>query len=322
MKKIILLTFVLVWIMPTFLLYFFDSPNHSSELKNHHYEKESAMQDPEKTEPVESEPTVAVLKNDKIEYMQLEEYVLCVVLAEMPADFDIEALKAQAVVARTYTCRKIDDPKHMNASVCIDSGCCQAFMDEASYLFKGGTKENLQKVRAAVDSTAGEVLLYQGELIEATYFSCSGGKTEDAAAVWGADVPYLQSVDSPGEELASHYTDTVRFSVKELCNQLDLSLSQAVLVENITYTSGGGVESISIQGKSFTGTQIREKLGLRSTAFVITVAGDTVTVTTKGFGHRVGMSQYGAEAMAVNGSSYEEILTHYYTDAAVSDLSG
>ena len=321
MKKIILLTFVLVWIIPSFLLYFFDPPNNIAEIKPQDHEKESTSQIPEKNEPIKSSPTVSVLKNDKIEYMELEDYVLCVVLAEMPADFDVEALKAQAVVARTYTCKKMDDPKHKNASLCIDSRCCQAFMDEASYLFKGGTKENLQKVRDAVDSTAGKVLLYQGELIEATYFSCSGGKTEDAAAVWGAEVPYLQSVDSPGEELASHYTDTIRFSVQEFCDKLGLSENQSVSVENITYTSGGGVASIVFQGNSFTGTEIRQKLGLRSTAFVITVAGSTVTVTTKGFGHRVGMSQYGAEAMAVKGSTYLEILSHYYTDTTISDLS-
>lgn len=321
MKKSICATFLLVCILPSVMLSFFDLKDSPGIT-----EPESITNTTVSTEPEEGninkQISVNVLKHDKIVAMSLEEYVFCVVLAEMPVEFDEEALKAQAVVARTYTCKKLDDPKHKNADVCIDSACCQAYMEAAAYLLSGGTNEDLNKIRLAVDSTAGEVLKYDGELIEATYFSCSGGKTEDAAAVWGADVPYLQAVDSPGEEKATHFTDTVRFSVKEFSNCLGQKFSgnPGKWIEHISYTEGGGVASIVLQGTSYSGTQIRQKLGLRSTAFVMTITGDTVTVTTKGFGHRVGMSQYGAEAMAVQGSDYREILSHYYIDTVLSTL--
>lgn len=263
---------------------------------------------------------ISVLTDAGVVDMELEAYICGVVLGEMPADFELEALKAQAVVARTYTCRKLDDPKHSNAHLCTDASCCQAFCSADAFLQGGGTEESLQKVRSAVITTAGEVLRYNGELIEATYFSCSGGKTEDAKAVWGTDVPYLQSVSSPGEEAATHYTDTVTFSATQFAEKL--GVSDAALwdqgIGSIAYTRGGGVETIQIGGIVFSGTRVRQMLGLRSTAFVITWAGENVTVTTKGFGHRVGMSQYGAEAMAVAGELYEEILYHYYPGTVLS----
>ena len=158
------------------------------------------------------------------------------------------------------------------------------------------------------------MLTYQGKLIEATYFSCSGGRTEDALAVWGEDVPYLQSVESPGEEGAAHYVDTVSFTASEFCEKIGKELPgiPAEWIGTIRYTAGGGVETIYIGDEPYSGTQLRSMLNLRSTAFLITAAGDTVTITTKGYGHRVGMSQYGADAMAVQGCSYEEILAHYY----------
>ena len=267
---------------------------------------------------------VSVLTDTGAVQMELEEYICCVVLAEMPADFEPEALKAQAVVARTYTCRKREESKHSLADVCTDFSCCQAFFSPEYFLQNGGTEEALEKVRSAVYDTKGEVLFYNGELIEATYFSCSGGKTEDAQAVWGTEVPYLQSVSSPGEENATHYMDTVIFSSAQFCEKLDVPLP-ALLdygIGNISYTNGGGVETIVIGGNTFSGTRVRQMLGLRSTAFVITWAGESVTVTTKGFGHRVGMSQYGAEAMAVAGSDYKEILYHYYQGTELSSVSG
>ncbi len=323
MKKSIWMTFLLVCILPSVMLSFFDLKDSTGIS-----ESQSITNTTVPTEPEENNTnmhiSVNVLKKDEIEVMSLEEYVFGVVLAEMPAEFDAEALKAQAVVARTYTCKKLEDSKHKNADVCTESACCQAYIDTAVYLLSGGTNEDLKKISSAVDSTAGQVLKYKGELIEATYFSCSGGKTEDAAAVWGADIPYLQAVESPGEEKASHFTDTVRFSVKELSDRLGQKFSgnPGKWIEHISYTKGGGVASIVLQGTTYSGTEIRQKLGLRSTAFVITITGDTVTVTTKGFGHRVGMSQYGAEAMAVQGSDYREILDHYYTDTLLSTLVG
>ena len=254
-------------------------------------------------------------KSGNLQQMALEEYLVGVVLAEMPADFEIEALKAQAVVARTYTCKRMAGSKHEGAAVCMDSGCCQGFRSPEEYRDMGGKTASVEKVRSAVEATDGLVLHYGDALIDATYFSCSGGSTEDAVAVWGQDVPYLQAVESPGEEDAPRFTDSVSFGASEFAEKLGLSSSgdPADWFGAVTYTAGGGVDTMVIRGKTFTGTQLRSRLGLRSTAFEISVSGKSITVTTRGFGHRVGMSQYGAQAMAEDGSGFEEILAHYYT---------
>ncbi len=259
--------------------------------------------------------SLPILMDDgTVKDMQLNAYLTGVVLREMPADFEPEALKAQAVVARTYTLQKLSGGKHENAVVCTDSACCQGFCTPEAYISSGGSDMQIHKVAEAVAATDGLVVTYDGKLIEATYFSCSGGKTEDAVAVWGTDVPYLQSTDSPGEEKAAHYTDTVTFTTKEFCEKLGVRFTgpSAGWVESVTYTDGGGIEEMRLCGKTFTGVQLRKLLNLRSTAFILTALGDTITVTTKGYGHRVGMSQYGADAMAVQGSSFKEILAHYY----------
>ncbi len=256
-----------------------------------------------------------------LQQLPLDEYLVGVVLAEMPASFDAEALKAQAVVARTYTGRRMEHGKHDSAPVCMDSGCCQGYREPAAYLSEGGTEAALEKVRRAVAETDGQVLTYDGELIDATYFSCSGGSTEDAVAVWGQDVPYLQAVESPGEENAPRYSDSVTMPAAEVAEKLGISAAgkPSDWFGEVTYTEGGGVDTMVIQGKTFRGTAIRSALGLRSTAFAVSTGGDDVTFTTRGFGHRVGMSQYGAQAMAEGGSSYEAILSHYYTGAELTD---
>ena len=259
---------------------------------------------------------ICVIHDGTPTYMELEAYLIGVVLQEMPLDFSHEAKKAQAVVARTYALRTCEKgSKHDGlGGVCTDSSCCQAYMDPQEYLADGGKQENLDEVILAVTETAGQVLTYEGKLIDATYFSCSGGMTEDALAVWGADIPYLRATESPGEENATHYTDTVTFSAAQFQDALGISLkgSTASWLGLVEYTAGGGVDTMQIGGEIYQGTTLRKLLNLRSTAFTMTAVGDTVIVTTRGFGHRVGMSQYGAEAMAVSGSSYENILSHYY----------
>ncbi len=249
------------------------------------------------------------------EEMDLDTYLVGAVLAEMPASFEMEALKAQAVVARTYTQKAYTTGgKHGDGSVCTQPGCCQAYLAEEAYLERGGALESVEKIRTAVLATSGYVLTYEGELIEATYFSCSGGATEDAAAVWGTDYPYLRSVESPGEEGAAYFTDSVSFTSQEFQNALGVTLTGTPdsWLGAVTRTAGGGVDTMVIGGKVYQGTTLRTCLGLRSTAFEVSASGDTITVATKGYGHRVGMSQYGADAMAVAGSSYQQILAYYY----------
>ena len=282
---------------------------------------------PEITAPTQTQPDAedllvnVVVDGAAVRQMQMDDYLVCVLLTEMPADFELEALKAQAVVARTYALRRMEAAdKHGSGAVCTESSCCQGYCEIDTYLSSGGTLEDVEKMRRAVESTKDQVLTYNGTLIEATYFSCSGGKTEDAKAVWGADVPYLQAVDSPGEEAASHFMESIVFTKDEFSERLHCSLPETSSdwIKGIEYTAGGGVKTIQIGDNTFTGTSIRTLLGLPSTAFMITAVGDHIIITTKGFGHRVGMSQYGADAMAVNGSTYDEILSHYYRGTELS----
>ena len=256
-----------------------------------------------------------LLQDGSVRIMPMEEYLIGVMMGEIPASFEDEALKAQAVAARTFTCKSLSFGKHPNAAVCTDASCCQAYLTQEQYRQRGGRDQDIMRLRNAVEATADQVLCYDGELIIAPYFSCSGGTTEDAVAVWGMDIPYLQAVSSPGEENAAHYMDTVTFEKADFESKLNTSLSNGV--GDYTYSDGGGVEEVRIGDKLFSGVQLRQLLQLRSTAFVIHILEDRVEVTTKGFGHRVGMSQYGANAMAVSGCSYKEILQYYYKGVTV-----
>lgn len=252
----------------------------------------------------ESKYYIRVLTSKGIQNLELETYVASVLLGEMPASFDNEAIKAQAVAARTYALKRIrTSEKHENFDLCTDSTCCQAFAELQS-------NPSSEKMITAATATSGEVLLYDGNLIDATYFSCSGGYTEAAVEVWGADVPYLQSRKSPGEENAARYQSEVNFSKEEFFRRL--GVQDGSKIGEITYTEGGGVRTISIGDQTFTGVDMRRILGLSSTAFEVIQDGNRVLVISKGYGHRVGMSQYGAEAMAVSGSTYDEILSYYY----------
>ena len=162
-------------------------------------------------------------------------------------------------------------------------------------------------------ATKGEILCYNQEIIESTYFSASGGRTEDAKAVWGSDVPYLQSKESPGE---SQPEQIIRMSTEEFCQALRME-KNAVSIDKIVYTRGNGIAEASINGSVFTGLQLRRLLGLFSTDISFDIYGDVVEITAKGKGHRVGMSQYGADAMAMKGSTYSEILLHYFTGVTI-----
>ncbi len=257
--------------------------------------------------------TVTVTLNGTPKELSLSDYLCGVVMGEMPASFPLEALKAQAVAARTYTLRRL-----MSGGVLSDDpAVCQAYCDpdSAQEKFGDGWETYLEKLRQAVSETDGQVMTYDGELISATYFSCSGGRTESAQAVWGSQVPYLVSVDSPGEEDAASYESAVTVELPEFLQKLDI---QEPAVGTVTYTEGGGVDTLEIGGKIFTGVELRELFDLRSTCFDLEITEGAVTFQVRGFGHRVGMSQYGAKAMAEAGCGYGEILSWYYTGAELT----
>lgn len=284
------------------------------------YRSRSSEPKPQVAQIIRSTRSIPVRGPDGMrEDMELDTYLTGVLLAEMPAAFHEEALKAQAVAARTYTWKAyITGGKHGDGSVCTDAACCQAYMDEASYLSCGGTEAAIEKMRSAVEATSDFVLTYEGELIEATYFSSSGGSTEEAAAVWGADYPYLQAVSSPEEV----FTDSVTYTVEEFRKRIgkDLPGDPETWFHSVNYTEGGGVASMEICGEGYTGVELRTLLGLRSTAFQIQTDDQSVIFTTKGYGHRVGMSQYGANTMAEAGMCYQKILQHYYPGTVLIPL--
>ena len=262
---------------------------------------------------------IPVLSEGRVISMALDEYLAGVLLGELPESFSPEARKAQAVACRTYALRGYAHRRHGAAAVCTDTACCQGWRDPA-----GASPAALEAAARAVSETDGLVILYAGELIDATFFSCSGGQTEAAAAVWGRDLPYLQPVDSPGEEAAAHFTDTVRVPLELFLQILTEADPEAVFPEalgawvgEMTATPGGGVDRIVLGGRPFTGKQLRKRFGLRSTAFVLTLTETEAIFETRGSGHRVGMSQWGAEAMAREGYGFEAILTHYYQGVTV-----
>ena len=266
---------------------------------------------------VDRDISLQVLCGDTVQTMVLADYLAGVVAGELTEDFPLEAKKAQAIAARTFALRQAQEQKHEGADVCTDSTCCQAWSPETS----------LSAV-CAVEETDGLVLGYGTELIEATYFSCSGGRTESAAAVWGSDVPYLQAVDSPGEEDAPRFQEEIELSAESflarlqtLCPTLNPVGQAPQWFGDITYTHGNGVEGVEICGVSFRGTELRKLFGLRSTNIRFTVSETTVTISTLGYGHRVGLSQYGARAMALQGKNFTEILGHYYQNTEIKRLS-
>lgn len=308
-QKEVMLAFVCGFVLPLVLL----------AMELHRQPEPVPTQQPTQTtavQTVQEEKTLDVLTDDgTVKAMTMNDYLVGVVLGEMPASFSEEALKAQAVVARTYAAKRISQgSKHENADICTDSACCQHYRAVQAYLAQGGTQDTVDRITKVVADTKDLVLTYDGALIDATYFSCSGGSTEAAVAVWGSDVPYLQAVDSPGEEHAAYYTDEVSFTPSDFAAKLGIAAKgdPSEWFGSVRYTDGGGVETMTVCGVSYKGTELRTRLGLRSTAFTVRVDGDTILISTRGFGHRVGMSQYGAEAMAQQGSGFEEILAHYY----------
>ena len=256
------------------------------------------------------------------QWMILEEYLTGVILAEMPTTYDHNALCAQAVVARTYALKRQEGERHPSGAVCVDAACCQAYVDVAQYLNGLGYEEDVVLAKNAAQETAGMVMTYDGGLIEATYYHCSGGYTEDAMAVWGAYYPYLRAQESPEEVDVDGYYARVFYSRGELETALERDLlgSPGSWIGWTTYTVGNGVESMVFAGIQYSGTQLRKLLGLNSTIFSMEAEADGLWITTYGKGHRVGMSQTGAQAMALRGNTWQEILTYYYPGTRIDKM--
>ena len=252
---------------------------------------------------------------DKITEENLEEYLVGVVAAEMPALYEIEALKAQSVAARSYILSR-KGKGNPDADVCTDPTHCKAYTSPEDALENWGEndEEYLKKISSAVYETQGEYLSYDNEVAVACFYAVSSGKTENAKDIWGGDVPYLVSVDSSADLSYEGLSETVAFPVSEA--KSILGVENLTLGESVR-TQGGSVSSIKIGGETFSGTQIRSLFNLNSANFEISISGDNLIFTTKGKGHGVGMSQYGANMMAKNGKTYTDILLHYYSNVTI-----
>ncbi len=279
---------------------------------------------PENAATADSETSVKFLDGGEVREISVRDYLLGAVAAEMPASFEPEALKAQAVALRTYLMRKLLSPSsaHPEADICSDSSCCAAWKAENQLRETWGDDydANISKIKAAVDGTDGMTLSYGGEPILAVFHSSSSGMTEDAAEVWGGGEPYLVSVKSPeSADTVPNYISSVTVSAEEFKSSIlaahpeaDFSGDIQAWITDPVLTGSGRLSSVKIGGVTVRGTELRSLFGLRSTAVELTTDASTVTMTSTGYGHGVGMSQYGAQIMAQDGAGFEEILANYY----------
>lgn len=272
-------------------------------------------------------------KLNTVEEINMEEYLYGVVSAEMPASFEVEALKAQAIVARTYTIYKIktSQGKHGEASICDDSACCQAWISKEDRLSKweeAQKETNWNKIVDAVNSTKGRIITYEGNPINAFFHSNSGGTTEIPLNVWGGSgYPYLQAVQTAGEEAYSQYKSEVSLTKDEVIEKLkqkhpeleiNFELEDAIQVKE--YTESGRIKTISFGNVNLSGVEARTIFGLKSANFTVELTEDLVKFSVKGYGHGVGMSQTGADSLAKQGKNCEEIITHFYTGVEIVSM--
>ena len=272
-------------------------------------------------------------KDGKIESIDLDTYLYGVVSAEMPASFEEEALKAQAVVARTYTIYKIvnNDGKHEKADICDDSTCCQAWISEEDRKEKWKEDErakNWDKIVNAVNSTQGKIITYKGKPINAFFHSNSGGQTEAPIDVWGGSgYPYLQSVSTAGEDAYSQYNSEAEFTkaefeekIKKEHSDLKIDFNEKDCIKIEEYTDGNRVKTLKVGNLKLSGVEIRNIFGLRSANFKVSISRDKIKFEVIGYGHGVGMSQTGADSLAKEGKNYEDIIHHFYTNVEIEDM--
>lgn len=289
-----------------------------------------AMAEQEETatlDAADSPFSVAVMRTttETVEDVPLEEYVVGVVAAEMPAEFEMEALKAQSLAARTYTVNHLlyQDGEENNYDV-TDTVQHQVYKSEEELMKQWGSDYDwkIKRVREAVAATKGEILTYEGKPITAAFFSTSNGKTENSEDYWENEIPYLRSVESPWDKESPKYADQKTFSLQQLSQLLEIDLPNEtpIFIEE-SRTESGRVGKLALEGHTFSGREIREKLRLPSSDFTIKQSNNHLIFTTEGYGHGVGMSQYGANGMAKEGKTYKDIINHYYQGVEISTVT-
>ena len=308
MKKMLFLTIIIIAVPSFFILLYYKEPI-IKELKKEIKQEENNV-------------TIRVNQTSKNQIVEvdLEDYVRGVIAGEMPISFDIEALKAQAVAARTYAVRRINKNKQYDV---VDTVMNQVYLDNDTLKKRWNSNYDkyISKINEAVSSTRGEYVDYNGNYADTLFFSTSVGNTENSEEIFGTKVAYLQSVSSEWDkEVSPVYEEKNVFTRETFCKKLNLNDCSKIYVTVLNETSTGRIKNIKINNKQFTGSEVAYYLGVRSNYFYISIENNNVVVLTRGFGHGVGMSQYGAEGMANNGYSYKEILEHYYKGTTIKNL--
>ena len=306
MKKIIIFTALILFI--PFIIVNFFNVDKKEEIKLR-YESNIIIR-------------VKRLNSNEIEYLPLEEYIVGVLAGEMPIYFEKEAFKAQAVAARSYALKKIEYNKDSEYDV-VDSVINQVYLD--NYYLKEAWQDkyldNINKLREIVNETSLEYLDYNGEVVDALFFSTSNGYTENASLVFNIDLPYLQSVTSMWDSsTSSAFRSTKKISIDEFYSSLNLEYSNTLDFKVLRRSSTNRILNLSINSIEFTGKEVYDKLGLKSMDFSLKQDGNNIIIDTVGYGHGVGMSQYGAEGMALEGYSYKDILSHYYVGTSIKKI--
>ena len=295
------------------------SNNNSNEVSEYNYNKYG---------------TIKLLhkKTNEIEEVKIDDYLCNVVSAEMPADYELEALKAQVIVARTYTIYKVQNKKHENADICDDSTCCQAWVSKENRLERWEEtkrEENWNKIQQCVNETKGKIITYNNQPINAFFHANSGGTTELPVNVWGGSgLPYLQVVQTAGEEGYTQYSSEVDLTQEELINKLKTKYEDIQIdfnndedVKIIEHTDSNRVKTVKFGNHELSGVETRTLLGLKSTNFEIKKENNQIKFLVKGYGHGVGMSQTGANTMAKQGNNCEEIIKHFYVGIEIKDIN-
>lgn len=329
MKKTIILAYIALF--AAFLLPFLSRQGKNTVLEDRPEKSQMPVSQSIETEKPPAETPLAasvpapesikLLSGDEIIEMDMQRYITGVVAAEMPADFAPEALKAQAVAARSYAMYCAEGKKHGEAQVCTDFACCQAWIDENKMRENWGEnfEENYKKISSAVADTEGEYLSYEGKPVFAAFHSSSNGRTEACGEIWNPR-PYLVSVPSPeSEKNVPNFVSTLecapidfRDCILSIAPDADFTGEEQNWIGNIERDESGRVSSAELGGVKIEGTELRELFSLRSASFELEYLEGKFVFTVRGFGHGVGMSQYGAKFMAENGSDYTQILAHYY----------
>ena len=325
MKKIIvyfLFILILIFTMPVVFTNKFENVKEVSS--------ENIIENQYKKADYGEMSTIKLLHTDtnQVEELDFDTYLYGVVSGEMPASYEIEALRAQAVVARTYTIYKIKNgSKHENANICDSPLCCQAWISKENRMarWEDDKKEKYwAKIVDAVDSTSGKYITYNGEPINAFFHSNSGGMTEIPINVWGGDFPYLQIVSTSGENEYSGYSSEVDVSKDELIQKMlekysdfQINFNEVNCIQILDLTESGRVKTMKIGNINLSGVDVRKIFGLKSAMFTFELQGDMIKFKVTGYGHGVGLSQNGSDILAKQGYNYEQIIKYYYKDVEI-----